>query len=114
VEEGETVRALEDLICDMSSLSKMFVRVAIPVGFVKYINKKTGVSLEVEKEIGLSSKGFKGKVRYINPTVEPTSRTFSARIQILDPHRLVRPGMRANVIFQLPEGILPASTASAH
>lgn len=113
VEEGETVRALEDRICDVFSLDQMFVKVAIPVGFIKFVDKKTEISVEVEKEIGLSSKQLKGKVRYINPTVEPTSRTFHARIQIVDPDRLVRPGMRANVIFQLPEGILPSSSASA-
>ncbi|MBW1895532.1 MAG: efflux RND transporter periplasmic adaptor subunit [Deltaproteobacteria bacterium] len=111
VEEGETVRALEDPICDVFSLEKMFVKVAIPVGFIKFIDQKTAVSVQVEKEIDLSGKRLKGKVQYINPTVEPTSRTFGARLEILEPDRLVRPGMRANVIFELPEGALPPPTA---
>jgi RND family efflux transporter MFP subunit len=107
VEEGETVRALEDPICEVFSLKKMFVKVAIPVGFIKFVETKTAVSVQVEKEIALSGKRLKGKVHYVNPTVEPTSRTVGARIEILDPDRFVRPGMRANVIFDLPEGALP-------
>jgi RND family efflux transporter MFP subunit len=107
VEEGETVRALEDPICDVFDLSKMFVKVAIPLGFIKFVDTNTVVSVEVEKEIGLTGKPVEGKVVYVNPTVEPTSRTFGARIEILAPDGLVRPGMRANVKFQLPEGALP-------
>jgi RND family efflux transporter MFP subunit len=112
VEQGETVRALEDPICDVFDTKKLFVRVAVPIGLIKFIDKKTPVSVEVEKELGLSDKRFKGTVDYINPTLEPTSRTSHARIQILDPNRLVRPGMKANVILQLPEGSLPASISS--
>jgi cobalt-zinc-cadmium efflux system membrane fusion protein len=111
VEEGETVRALEDPVCDVFSLKKIFVKVAIPVGFIRFIEEETAVSVQVEKEIELSGKRLKGKVEYINPTVEPTSRTFGARIEILEPDRLVRPGMRANVIFELPEGALPPLVA---
>jgi cobalt-zinc-cadmium efflux system membrane fusion protein len=107
VEEGETVRALEDLICDVYSLKKICVKAAIPVDFIKFVDQETPVSVQVEKEIELSGKRLKGKVQYINPTVEPTSRTFGARIEILEPDRLVRPGMRANVIFELPEGAVP-------
>ena len=112
VERGETVRALEDPICDVFDMRKLFVRVAVPIGLIKFIDKKTPVSVEVEKELGLSDKRFKGTVDYINPTLEPTSRTSHARIQILDPNRLVRPGMKANVILQLPEGSLPPSISS--
>lgn len=108
VEEGETVRALEDRICSVYSLDEMLVRVAIPVGFIRFVNGKTEVGLEIEKESGILDQSLKGRVRYVNPTVEPTSRTFCVRIEIVDPDRLVRPGMRANAIFRLPEGILPA------
>jgi RND family efflux transporter MFP subunit len=114
VEQGETVRALEDPICDVFNMKKLFVRVAVPIGLIKFIDKKTPVSVDVEKELGLSDKRLKGEVDYINPTVEQTSRTSHARIQIFDSDRMVRPGMKANVIFELPEGSLPPAISSGH
>jgi RND family efflux transporter MFP subunit len=112
VEEGETVRALEDPICDVFALNKMFVKVAVPVGFIKSIKEDADISVDVEGQAGLSGKRLKGIIRYINPTIEPTSRTFRVKIEIVDPHNFVRPGMRANVKFPMPEGALPPALES--
>lgn len=61
------------------------------------------IKLGQEAEMTLSyfpGKTFKGKVTFINPILDPKSRTLKVRIEILNPKWKLKPGMYANVILK--------------
>jgi RND family efflux transporter MFP subunit len=99
IERGETVRALDTPVCDIVSADRMYVKVAVPVNQVHVFDKIKSVEIEVEKgALNIPGKQ-KGKIFYINPTIDPANRTFEAKVEILEPHPLIRPGMIASVEF---------------
>ena len=108
VEEGETVKGLETPICDVVSMDNLYVQLAVPIEYISMMdNENTAVAVEVEK--GVEGLGFSlpAEVLYVNPTVDPTNRTFAAKILIdmfgqtaaSGARELVKPGMTANVRF---------------
>lgn len=107
VEEGETVRALETSICDVFSMDKMYVQLAIPVKYICMMRNVKAVVVEVEKGMEGLGGSLPARVMYVNSTVDPTNRTFAAKIlitrskskQISALRGLVKPGMTANVRF---------------
>jgi multidrug efflux system membrane fusion protein len=42
---------------------------------------------------------FKGKIREVSPTADPVTRTYTAKVTVLDPTRDMQLGMTANVIL---------------
>jgi membrane fusion protein, copper/silver efflux system len=50
------------------------------------------------------ARSFAGKIAAIGPTIDPVSRTATARIDIANPDRELRPGMYANVAAEIDAG----------
>ena len=57
---------------------------------------RLGSTAEVQLQ-GLTSQPYKGKVGYIYPVLDQTSRTLRVRIELANPKGELRPGMYANV-----------------
>ena len=94
---GDTVAPLDTPILDLVNLDQLYVELSLPVGEI--LNVRAGRSVQVRVEgATLGSAGVvRGVVGYVNPTVDPSSRTFLVKIEISDPSRTIRPGMRAEV-----------------
>jgi len=68
---------------------------------------------------------FAGKITFIAYTVDPATRTVSARVEIANPDLKLKPGMYANAVIRVPvgsvtelasisEGQTPADKSAAH
>ena len=61
---------------------------------------------------GHPGRTFRSKVAYINPTIDPKSRTLKVRLELANPSLLIKPGMFANVVLSANAGkriLVPAS-----
>jgi Cu(I)/Ag(I) efflux system membrane fusion protein len=47
---------------------------------------------------------FSAKISFINPTVDPQTRTVKVRFEITNPHGALKPGMYTNVELKIPLG----------
>jgi Cu(I)/Ag(I) efflux system membrane fusion protein len=54
---------------------------------------------------------FPGRVEFIQPTLDPTTRTVEVRFDVENPGRLLRPGMFATVTLKTPVADAPAFRA---
>ena len=103
VKEGETIQAHQTTLCDVTSLNDLYVEVALPISFIGLLDKKVNIYINVEKGSIPDRNKFKGDVMYMNPTLDASSRTFKAKIRIISPGKMVRPGMVADVMFSISE-----------
>jgi RND family efflux transporter MFP subunit len=102
VKEGETIQAYQTTLCEVTSLNDLYVEVALPINFIRALDKKMSIYINVEKGTMPAKNRFKGEVIYACPTLDASSRTFKARIRIISPSNMVRPGMVADVVFFIP------------
>ena len=52
----------------------------------------------------LPNQTFSAKISFINPTVDPQTRTVKVRFEITNPHGQLKPGMYSNVELNIPLG----------
>ena len=76
------------------------VKLLVGISEADYSKVKKGISVEVKAD-AIPDKTFYGKINRIYPTVDPTTRTFTAEVKIDNGYRTLRPGMfvRATVNF---------------
>ena len=92
------------------------VLIAVPESRVADLRKATPVEVRLWSRPGLA---LKGRVREIEPSADPATRTYALRVSLLEPAADVQLGMTANVI--LPDAaaaagalLLPASAVFEH
>ncbi|MEG8946868.1 efflux RND transporter periplasmic adaptor subunit [Rosettibacter firmus] len=68
---------------------------------------KLGQTVEIQSDI-FPEEIFKGTISRINPTINPTTRTFEIEVKIPNPKEKLRPGMfvRAKIYLGKSDGIL--------
>ena len=99
VTEGQYVSAGE-LLYTLSDLSTVWVKAQLyqpDMGSVR-----VGQSAEISWDA--PSGGMRGHVAFIDPMVNPQTRTASVRIQVPNPQMRLRPGMFVQVKIAMPEG----------
>ena len=76
------------------------VKLLVGISETDYSKVKKGDSVEVTAD-AIPGKTFYGKINRIYPTVDPTTRTFTAEVKIDNSYKTLRPGMfvRATVNF---------------
>jgi RND family efflux transporter MFP subunit len=76
------------------------VKLLVGISESDYSKVKKGDSVEVTAD-AIPGKTFYGKINRIYPTVDPTTRTFTAEVKIDNNYKTLRPGMfvRATVNF---------------
>jgi RND family efflux transporter MFP subunit len=81
-------------ILTVQEISAVWVSIAVPeeVSRKIYVGQPARITLDA-----LPGKSFNGKVTQYNPSADPTSRQFTARIALANPQRLLKPGMFAHV-----------------
>jgi RND family efflux transporter MFP subunit len=94
-------------ITDLSSVWVLADLYEINVPFVK-IGDPATISLSYD-----ASRTFKGRVSFINPSVDEKSRTVKVRIELENPSGLLKPDMYTNVVLggQLGRGVAVPDSA---
>lgn len=98
IHRGESLRPIETPVLELVDLDRLFAELRLPSNYVKSLQLKQSVKVQIEGEwlgrIGL----LDGEVTYINPTIDAASRTFKVKVGI-PPRGLVRPGMLVEARF---------------
>ncbi len=97
IQKGDTVAPLDTPLLVLVNLDRLYVELALPVDEIPNVAEGRSVEVQVEAGVLGSSGHVEGVVSYVNPTVDPSSRTFLVKIGIPSPSRRIRPGMRAEV-----------------
>ena len=95
VREGGQIMTGSSLM-QISDLSKVWVIAEIPERDAARI--KPGLAAEVQLQ-SLPGEVFKGKVDYLYPMLNESSRTLQVRIELPNKANQLRPGMYANIVF---------------
>ncbi len=75
------------------------VWVAVPIPEEVSARIRVGMPAEVTFD-SLPDQRFAGKVTQLNPSADPQSRQFMARVTLPNPNRLIKPGVYAHVSFE--------------
>ena len=73
--------------------------IAIAIPEARLAGLKPGTAATVELWSGAAGKTYRGRLRELAPMADPASRTFAARIALVDPDAAVALGMTATVRF---------------
>jgi Cu(I)/Ag(I) efflux system membrane fusion protein len=95
VRQGGQLMAGSSLI-QISDLSQVWMIAEVPERDAARL--KPGIAADVQLQ-SLSGEVFKGKVGYLYPMLNDTSRTLQVRIELPNKANRLRPGMYANVQF---------------
>ncbi len=95
VREGGQIMTGSSLM-QISDLSQVWLIAEVPERDAARL--KLGLSAEVQLQ-SLPSEIFKGKVSYLYPMLNETSRTLQVRIELPNKGNRLRPGMYANISF---------------
>lgn len=76
------------------------VKLLVPVSETDYSKVKTGQAVTVQAD-ALPGKSYTGKIIRIHPTMDPTTHTFNAEVQVQNSSRELRPGMYTRVLMNL-------------
>ena len=81
-------------IVNIIDISSVKVSAGVPEMYIMKIKKGQNVNISVDVLPGVN---FEGKVSYIAPALQGTSRTFEIEIVINNRDKVLKPGMNANV-----------------
>jgi len=109
VVEGQKIEAGEPLFL-LSDLSKIWVEADLFEADAPLVE----VGMEAVLVLpSLPDRSFKGKVRFLNPFLDPSTRTLRARIELSNPDFLLKPGMLGEARLRRDFGEHPAVPEAA-
>ncbi|MBP5210352.1 MAG: efflux RND transporter periplasmic adaptor subunit [Bacteroidales bacterium] len=85
-------------ILSMSEIKTLKLMVNVPEAYFPMI--KNGMQVALKSDV-YPSQTFTGVVDQIFPVIDPSSHTFSVRVKINNPSKLLRPGMYCHAIISL-------------
>lgn len=97
---GQKIMPGESLLV-MGDLSRVWADADIHQSDLLYV--KVGMTMRVKVPYG-GEGTFEGKVIFISPTLDPTTRTAKARLEIENEEGVLKPGMYADAMLDLPLG----------
>jgi RND family efflux transporter MFP subunit len=96
INRGDTLKPLETQILELVALEELYAELLLPSSYVQRIHADQKMKVQVEG----AAIGLDGKVIYINPKIDASSRTFKVKVGIPNVNGRVRPGMLAEVRFE--------------
>ena len=93
IEQGDMVRVNQEVFA-VADLNPLYARIHIPEKRIYKVEKDQEARISVDS---LPEKTFSGRVRMINPGVDPQSGTVKVTVEIPAEHGLLKPGMFATV-----------------
>ncbi len=85
-------------ILQLAQISRLKAYINIPESYFPQI--KANMPLDIISDI-YPDKVFKGKIEIVYPTIDPTTHTFTVKLDIPNSARLLRPGMFAHTTLSL-------------
>lgn len=98
VEAGQVVPSGQVAV-HMAADGERELVVSVPEGRVEELRQARSLSVELWARDG---KRFNARLRELSPDIDPVTRTYDARVSILDADDSVRLGMTGKVVVQLP------------
>ena len=102
VREGDMPKIADTDLLDFLSLDKLYVEVALPLPYLSSVREGMVAELDIEDETAAIRTTATGKLRYIYPEIDPTTRMFRAKIDVPRAGTRIRPGMFAKVRISIP------------
>ena len=99
VAEGQYVKE-GDVLLEVTDLSTVWVQADIFESDIPLIRNGQAVKITAPTLAG----ALQGTIGFLQPSVDPQTRTMTARIQVPNPQMRLRPGMFVQVSFQTPLG----------
>jgi membrane fusion protein, copper/silver efflux system len=90
-----------DKLMSLVNLSRLWLRASFYENDIGLLREGEAVKVTLP---AFPDRGFEGKIGLINPSIDPTSHTGLARIDIPNPDSQLRPGMYANVLVEIDAG----------
>lgn len=81
----------------LATFESLWVEAQVYMPYLPYLKEGTEATFVIP---AADEKLFSGKVIFIDPQVQASSRFILARFQIMSPSKLIRPGMLANITLQ--------------
>jgi RND family efflux transporter MFP subunit len=109
---GEVIQADKEIL-RVADLSSVWVIGQVYEKDLGHIKVDSGASITTEAYPG---RVFRGHVRYVDPTLDPATRTAQVRIELANPGQALKIGMYVNVAFAVQggsESTVPVVPASA-
>ncbi|GIX41878.1 MAG: PTS cellobiose transporter subunit IIB [Leptospiraceae bacterium] len=102
--EGQRIKEGMDLF-KIANLSNVWVMAHIPEKDIPFVYLGQKAKVEITQ---IPGKTFTGKITYIYPYIESSTRDLNVRIEIPNPKFELKPGMYANIelFYKVPEPIL--------
>lgn len=100
VNPGEVIEANKELL-RVTDLSSVWIVAQVYEKDLGKIHVGVGASVTTEAYAG---RIFRGQVSYVDPNVDPQTRTAQARIELANPDRQLKLGMYVNVAFSALTG----------
>ncbi len=100
VAEGQYVKQ-GDVLFEVADLSTVWVQAGIFESDIPLIRNRQTAKITAPTLPGGS---LQGTVNFLQPAVDPQTRTMMARIQVSNPEMRLRPGMFVQVSFETPVG----------
>ena len=99
INQGDALKPLDTQVLELVALDRLYAELVLPVSVILRIQEGHRVRVNVENDV-LGSHGLlEGRVIYVNPKVDASSRTFRVKVAFSDSNGKVRPGMLAVVRF---------------
>jgi Cu(I)/Ag(I) efflux system membrane fusion protein len=98
VVQGQAIQPGEQLYT-IANLSEVWVDAQLREADVAAVRVGSGADIEVA---GLPGRTFKGRVTFVYPTLDSTSRAVRARVVVSNSENLLKPGMYATVRLATP------------
>ncbi len=99
-EAGQVVSAGQTVVRVAEGNEKEIV-IAVPEGEVEKLRAATGFTVTLNS---LPGRNWQGRLRELSPSADPATRTFSARIAVVEADNAVRLGMSASVQAKVSSG----------
>jgi len=97
---GEVIQADKEIL-RVADLSSVWVIGQVYEKDLGRMRVGSGASITSEAYPG---RVFRGQINYIDPTLDPATRTAQVRIELANPGQLLKIGMYVNVVFATPGG----------
>lgn len=96
-EDGEMYSPAKPIL-QLAQISRLRAYINIPESYFPQI--KPNMPLEIKSDI-YPDKVFKGKIEIVYPTIDPSTHTFTVKLDIPNPSQQLRPGMFAHTTLSL-------------
>ncbi len=94
---GATPKEAETTILDFLTLDRLYVEVALPLPYLRVVREGMPVDVVVEDEHSAIKTTTLGRIRYVYPEVDSTTRMFRVKVDVDRRDFRVLPGMLAKI-----------------